>query len=190
LQFLSLLRHAKREFDQLPEEVKKWWPEDTPELGLRDLADKFIRHNEQVAGSGQLCQQTRFFCPLNYTKPCFTRDSTVYGHNSLSIASRTLKSFFFVGLVEAMETSIAMLRTKLAEVGVALSVPGLIWANKTVESESLDWLNERDSVGRRVLEANRNDERLYRCFAQRFWAQSHLSRKTSETHKGWERKFV
>jgi hypothetical protein len=37
--FLSLLRYTKREWDRLPGPAKRWRPENTPELGLRDLAD-------------------------------------------------------------------------------------------------------------------------------------------------------
>jgi hypothetical protein len=178
-QFLSLLRFTRREFNTMPDEVKKWWPTNTPELGLRDLADSYLRNVTRDTGSDQLCQQTRFFCPLNYSEPLFSCGSTEYGHNSFWTASGALERFFFIGLVEEMEASVQLLRAKLKRYGIELIVSAPIWANRTLESESLDWLNEDDPIGRRVLSANRNDERLYRRFAERF--QNELSYSLS----GW-----
>jgi hypothetical protein len=67
-----------------------------------------------------------------------------------------------------MERSIQLLQAKLKQHRIELIVSGPIWANRTEQSESLEWLNEDDPVGRRVLRANQNDERLYRHFAERF----------------------
>jgi hypothetical protein len=170
-QFLSLLRYAKQEFDLMPaqvKKVKKWWPQNTPELGMRDLADNYLAHNLRLTGSGQFCQQTRFFCPPIFTRTFFTRHSTVYGHNSLSIARRVLDGFFFVGLVEQMEQSLQLLHAKLSRFGIELSVPRRVWENRTLQGESLDWLTDNDSVGRRVFRANRNDMHLYKRFTRRF----------------------
>lgn len=166
--FLSLLRYTRRQFSRMPDEAKRWWPENVPELGLRDLAECYLNHISRVTSSSQLCQQTRYFCPLKLTKPFFTRDSTVYGHNSFSIAVRALESFFFIGLVEEMDASIRVLQNKLRRFGIDLVISGRAWANQTGPSECLDWLNKDDSVGRRVLTANQNDDRLYQRFAERF----------------------
>jgi hypothetical protein len=167
-QFLSLLRYTRQSFGRLPAEVRRWWPDDTPHLGLRELADRYLRTSAALTGTTQLSQQTRFFCPLNYTNPVVRYDSTIYGHNNLSVASRILENFFFVGLVERMEESLELLKTKLKKAGIDLVVPANICANQTDRSESLDWLNENDPVGKRVLMANRNDELLYHRFAERF----------------------
>jgi hypothetical protein len=177
---ISLLRYIKQNFNRLPEPVTRPWPENTPELELRELADRYLAHFQrsgwlrpQTHPSGQLCPLTRFFCPLNYTRPFSLRDSRLFGHNSFSIASRVLKQFFFIGLVEEMELSVRLLRAKLTPFGINLTIPGQIWANQT-KDEDISWLKETDPVGRRLLDANRNDQRLYRRFAKSFQADCEL----------------
>jgi hypothetical protein len=171
--FLSLLRYTKREWDRLPEPAKRWWPENTLELGLRDLADSYLVHLRRVAGPGRTCPQTRFFCPVKYTRS-FWRilwGFVPYGYNSVWIASRELRRFFFVGIVEEFEASLRVLQAKLARQGIEFTIPGPIWANRSAGSEEVSWLTPADPVGVRVLETLREDERLYRRFRGRFQAE-------------------
>jgi len=139
---ISLLRYIKQNFGQLPEPVTRPWPENTPDLELRELADRYLARFQttgwlrpQTRPSGQLCPLTRFFCPLNYTRPLSLRDSRWFGHNSFSIASRVLEQFFFIGLVEEMEFSVRLLRAKLTQFGIHLTIPGQIWANRTKDED-------------------------------------------------------
>jgi hypothetical protein len=166
--FFSLLRYTRSKWQVLPPEVKQWWPENTPELTVRELANEYLHRSKQLTGSPSQCLQTRFFCPLTSGKPLFPCDATSYGYNSLYRAAQVLETFFFVGLVEEMEASLWLFRTKLRAKGIDFVVPGRICANQTHPYERLDWLRADDPVGRAVLRAHRNDRRLYRRYAARF----------------------
>jgi len=157
--FLSLLRYTRKEYQNLPDEVKKWWPDNTPSLSLRELAYLYLAPGGSYV---QSCQQTRFFCPPDYTKLLITPDYNQFGINSYSVARSNLRQFFFVGIVEQMEKSLHYLKRRLLDRGVNLDIDDVPRENRIdSSSEDLSWLHVGDSIGRLVIRSNANDNRLY-----------------------------
>jgi hypothetical protein len=99
------------------------------------------------------------------------RDSSLY-HGfepiKLALATAVLEDFFFVGLVEEMETSVRLLREKLRPYGLHLLDIPLPVENVSREmATDIDWLNPTDSVGRAVLAFLGQDLTLYKRFRAR-----------------------
>jgi hypothetical protein len=87
------------------------------------------------------------------------------------ITTLILSRFFFVGFVEEMRASVRLLKAKLSSCDVRLKPPILghrTHFNRTKGSNDSAWLNDRDPVGKRVLNAMALETALYERFHQRF----------------------
>jgi hypothetical protein len=158
--FLSLLSYTRKEYNNLSDAAKQGWPDNTPELSLRELAYRYLA---PCGPYGQSCLQTRFLCHPSYTKLLITPDYNQFGINSYHAARSNLRRFFFVGIVEQMQRSLQWLKEKLSMLGVDFDISDIPQANRIDSSgEDLSWLNEGDPVGKLVIRSNANDYRLYR----------------------------
>jgi len=157
--FLSLLKYVRRDFHRFTDEVRRYWPKNTPECTLRELAE----HAMWEAGvQGQYCLQTRFFCPPAYVNIPIGYDLNIYGACSFVIASSCLDRFFHVGIVEEMDQTMELLAAKLARAGISLEISDLEKINVTrVREDELEWINRDDEVGRSVLDSHISDFRIY-----------------------------
>jgi hypothetical protein len=159
--FISQLRHVQRRFSSLPEEVRVFWPQDTPRLTLRELAWQYL---ERVTASQDFCPQTRFLCNADAAGRFGLSDGNDYGLDSHEMARLILKGFHFVGIVEEMKKSLEVLADRLLQYGVRVYFDLNLRLNAGAESARPAWLTPEDQVGRRVLETSRTDQLLHRQF--------------------------
>ena len=159
--FISQLRHVQRRFSSLPEEVRVFWPPDTPRLTLRELAWQYL---ERVTASQDFCPQTRFLCNADAARQFGLSDGNDYGLDSHEMARLILKGFHFVGIVEEMKKSLEVLADRLLQHGVHVYFDLNLKLNAGAESSRPAWLTPEDQVGRRVLETSRTDQLLHRQF--------------------------
>jgi hypothetical protein len=159
--FISQLRHVQRRFWSLPEEVRVFWPPETPRLTLRELAWQYL---ERVTASQDFCPQTRFLCNADAARQFGLSDGHDYGLDSHEIARLILNGFHFVGIVEEMKKSLEVLADRLLQYGVRVYFDLNLRLNAGAESSRPTWLTPEDQVGRRVLETSRTDQLLHRQF--------------------------
>jgi len=112
---ISQLKHIRRNFSAFPPEVRRLWPEETPELPLRELARRYLA---QITSDQDISPQTRFFCNPNAMAKSGLSDGNSYGLDSYEIAHAILKGFHFVGIVDEMKKSLELLTDLLAQRGV------------------------------------------------------------------------
>ncbi len=160
---VSLAAYMKRNFPVLSAEVQRGWPQNTPDLSLRDLTEYYLDQNEGAEQS----PQTRFLCNPVTMAEHGLGDQSEYGVNSYPVARLILERFFFVGIVDEMGKSLEVLNAKLKQVGLKLWMGWMPALNVTKRKRILRWLNEEDAVGKRVLTADRSDEQLYAEFRQK-----------------------
>ena len=161
--FVSQLRHVQRAFSSLPEEVRVFWPSDTPRLTLRELAWQYL---EQVTASQDFCPQTRFLCNSYAASQFGLSDGNHFGVDSYEMARLILEGFHFVGIVEEMKKSLEVLADRLLQHGVRVYFDLNLKLNAGAESMRPAWLTWEDPVGRRVLETSRTDQLLHREFTE------------------------
>ena len=160
---ISQLKHIRRNFSAFPPEVRRLWPEETPELPLRELARRCLA---QITSDQDISPQTRFFCNPNAMAKSGLSDGNSYGLDSYEIAQAILKEFHFVGIVDEMKKSLELLTDLLAQRGVKVYFTGADRQNRAPEKAKPTWMTREDEVGRRVLEASKSDRLLYRHFRE------------------------
>ena len=161
--FISQLKHVQRHFASLPKEVRVFWPPNTPQLGLRELAWQFL---ERVTASQDFCPQTRFLCNSYAAGQFGLSDGNQYGLDSYEMAQLILNEFHFVGIVEEMKKSLEVLADRLLQCGVRVYFDLNLKLNTGDGHSRPAWLTPEDEVGRRVLAASENDRRLHQLFLQ------------------------
>jgi hypothetical protein len=177
--FISHLTYCKKQYHTFPEGLKQHWPANCMDLSLRDMAAWMLDNQPESVRGGALV--THFLAEqtwldavggiLKRSDPWLDRDSPLYrGFEPimLALATSVLEDFFFVGLVEEMETSMRVLREKLRPYGLHLLDQPLAFENVSRElALDIDWLNPTDSVGRAVLAFLDQDLTLYKRFRAR-----------------------
>ena len=135
----------QRRFSSLPEEVRVFWPPDTPRLTLRELAWQYL---ERVTASQDFCPQTRFLCNAGAAGQFGLSDGNDYGLDSHEMARLILKGFHFVGIVEEMKKSLEVLADRLLQHGVRVYFDLNLKLNAGAESSRPAWLTrEIESAG-------------------------------------------
>jgi hypothetical protein len=163
--FVSQLKYAQRNFFSLPEQVRCFWPADTPSLTLRELARRCLDIAE--AASQDFCSQTRFFCNPDAGATVGLSDGNRYGLANYEMAYQILTEFHFVGIVEEMKKSLEVLSDRLLQWGTKVHFKLDLKLNTGESSAGPAWLNPEDEVGRRVLAASNSDRRLHEYFRQK-----------------------
>ena len=161
--FISQLKYAQRNFGSLPEPMRRLWPEETPHLTLRELAEKYL---DEEAAIQDLSPQTRFLCKPEAGDSFGLSDGNRKGLNSYEMAHHILAGFHFVGIVEEMKKSLEVLADRLLERGTMVYFHHDLKLNTSRETSTPEWLTPEDEVGQRVLAANENDRLLHEYFRE------------------------
>ena len=162
--FLSQLRYGQREFSTLSAEVKRFWPNDTPRLPLRELARQFL---EITAAHQDFCPQTRFLCNSRSMASVGLSDGNHFGLDSYEIARAILNGFHFVGVVDEMKKSLEILTDRLLQWGVRVYFDLNLRLNSSPDNTRPAWLTPEDEVGKRVLAMSKSDRLLHDQFRKR-----------------------
>jgi len=179
-QFLSYVTYVKGAWAQLSENHRRHVPPDGDTMSLRDFARWLVTSDENVHFKSDFTvnflTENVFRDALralsrrldgNVAFEAVTRE--VYREVALDLAVSVLDDFFYVGLVEEMETSLSLLRQKLEPYGFALKTELFRRENVSVRAPGeTAWLNEDDDVGRLVLQSLKTDIQLYDRFKERF----------------------
>lgn len=100
--------------------------------------------------------------------PLTGKAAALFEESGLTIAQRMLSRFFFVGIVERMEASIAALRKKLEGVGIALADEPITEQNVTRHRrDDLHWLGKDHPTGIAIRRLLVDDLKLYEWALQR-----------------------
>lgn len=168
-QFVSYLYHVRRNFATIADPgLRSCLPPNLPQLSMRDTADWIMSQPRDINFRE------------NYTVNFLARPAV--GHLSedeyrrvrLETVKEMLDRFLFVGISEHLEESLNVLRTRLARYNLKLSSGPAPRLNVSSEARDHDllWLNERDRVGKRLLESVSEDDALYRWALARFQQQT------------------
>ena len=161
--FISQLKYVQRNFWSLPEPMRRLWPEETPHLTLRELAEKYL---DEEASIQDLSPQTRFLCNPEAGDSFGLSDGNRKGLNSYEMAHHILAGFHFVGIVEEMKKSLEVLADRLLERGTRVYFHHHLKLNTSRETSTPEWLTPEDEVGQRVLAASENDRLLHEYFRE------------------------
>ena len=160
---ISQLRYAQREFSTFSPQVKTFWPKDTPDLPLRELARQYL---DVTTAYQDLCPQTRFLCNANAMASLGLSDGNKFGLDSYEIARSILNGFHFVGIVEEMKKSLELLTDLLLQLGVRVYFDLNLKLNTSPDNSRPEWLTLEDEVGQRVLETSKSDRLLHDQFRE------------------------
>ena len=162
--FVSQLRYAQREFSTFSPEAKRFWPENTPRLPLRELARQFL---DVMTEYQDYCPQTRFLCNSESMSSLGLSDGNQFGLDSCEIARAILNGFHFVGVVEEIKKSLEVLTDRLLQWEVRVYFDPNLRLNSSPDNSMPAWLTPNDEVGRRVLETSKSDRLLHDHFRKR-----------------------
>ncbi|HZT30021.1 MAG TPA: methyltransferase [Bryobacteraceae bacterium] len=180
--YVSHLTYFQKQFQSLPEDLRARLPEDCAQLSQRELAawlqanqpDSFHRSLLTVNFLAEQTWVDRVGGMLGLAGRWLDSGTILYAGFEpvrLALATALLDDFFFVGLVEEMETSLRLLRRKLEPYGLRLANLPLPLENVSAElAGDLTWLHPSDRVGRVILEQLEADRMLYHRFQARFRA--------------------
>ncbi len=178
-QFLSYITFLKKNQPHLTITHKQYVPPDCSLMSIRDIAEWLVTNEQDVPFKSNytvnFLAEATFRNDLNAVSKRLNGNvdfaramKTLLGGIALELAIEVLERFFFVGLVEEMERSISLLSVKLNAYGLALNCEG--FQRENVSGQFLDdvqWLNERDRVGRIVLNSLEKDFHLYNHFKKK-----------------------
>ena len=168
-QFISYITHVKKHFDRIPDRpLLELLPPDPTKMSVREIArwiltcDRPVQFHENYT--------VNFFA--RYSVPGesgpFRMDKR-YLRRRLSAAKRILNSFFFVGITDVMDRSIAVLRNMMAQTQLPFPHGQIPVHNASSEfRDDLSWVHDSDEVGRLLLNSVREDQELYRWALARF----------------------
>jgi hypothetical protein len=163
---VSNITYAKKNIRNFSEQHRKQWPADIEKLDVREI---LRRRHDQSSGPLHGNGLNRFFTESAYfRKQSFLQRANgadVNEHYSsvcVGMSTTVLDSFALVGLTEEFDKSIEMLRRLFCSFGI--TAPTIELPRNNISSElrdDLSWINERDEVGRKVLQAVEQDMVLY-----------------------------
>ncbi len=171
--FVSYLTYARKHFAELSDSHRARLPANAPDMPLAEMAervtDELIARPTVYGTFVRDLAESSFRHALEdlidlppFDQPLTGEAETLFVERGLEIAKRNLQRFFFVGIVEQMEQSVALLRNKLAGVGMTLADGGVGQLNVTRQHrDDLLWLNESHPLGRKIRHWLRDDLLLY-----------------------------
>lgn len=162
-QFVSYITYVKKNFQFIQDlPLLSCFPPDPPSMSVRDIAHWILSSNREINFRE------------NYTVNFFTRYpmlaeagprrlDNAYGKRRVNAAERILERFFFVGVSEQMQLSVAVLRGLMKRVGLNLPEGEIPLENTSYEfRDDLTWIRSDDPVGRLLLNSIQEDQQLYR----------------------------
>ena len=144
-------------------------------MSIREIARWILTCNREV--NFRENYTVNFFA--RYTLPGaagpFRFDSYFRKHR-LAAAERILARFFFVGVSDQMERSMAVLRKLIRRVG--LEFPGGVVPLENTSfdfRDDLTWIRPGDEVGSMLVESVREDQKLYQFAVNRLATLEHVA---------------
>ncbi len=188
-QLLSYIKYVKNEWATLSDEHRRRLPPDGEAMPMREFARWLVTSSDETLFNRDYA--------VRYVTEIVLRDelrglqrhlgdhaaltsalNKLQGPVDVELAISVLEGFFFVGLVEEMHESMALLRERLAPYGFELETDEYRRENISPQrGGGAEWLTENDEVGRLVLQSLRKDYRLYNHFKARFREQHAAPRR-------------
>ena len=156
-QFVSYMTHFKKYYPAITSEsLLEAVPPDAPRLALREFA-KWLLTNERDIPFRE-----------NHNVNFFSRHNAPAATDRLEAAKAALEEFFFVGITERMEESMAKLGALARGAGLDFPTDCLPVENTSAEyRDDLSWINPDDEVGSLLLRSVEKDRQLYDWAAAR-----------------------
>ena len=157
-QFVSYMTHIRKLYATLTSKsLLEAVPPDAPHLTLREFARWLLTQDRDIPFRE------------NHNVNFFARHSSPAATDRLEAAKTTLAGFFFVGISERMEESVARLRAKVQAAGLDFP-PGPVPCENTSSEyrDGLSWIHPGDEVGSLLLRSVEKDRQLYNWAVARF----------------------
>ena len=156
-QFVSYMTHFKKYYPTITSQsLLEAVPPDAPQLPLREFAKWLLTQDRDIP-----------FCE-NHNVNFFSRHNAPAAPDRLQAAKAALEEFFFVGITERMEESMAKLRALAQAAGLEFPPGPLPVENTSAEyRDDLSWINPDDEVGSLLLRSVEKDRQLYDWAAAR-----------------------
>ena len=150
-QFVSYMTHIKKHYAGITSQsLLEAVPPDAPQLTLREFARWLLTQDRDVPFRE------------NHNVNFFARHSAPTAPDRLEAAKAALNGFFFVGITERMEESVAKLRGLARGAGLDFP-PGPMPVENTSADyrDDLSWISLDDEVGSMLLRSVQKDQQLY-----------------------------
>lgn len=171
--FVSYLTYAQAHFDELTPEHAATFPPGAAKMPLGELADAMAQRF--IARPAIYCTFIRYLAESAFRhalsgimdvppndSPLTGKVAALFNESGLAMAQRILSRFFFVGIVERMNESIAALRRKLETVGIVLADEPVTERNVTRHRrDDLRWLEKDHPTGIAIRRLLADDLKLY-----------------------------
>jgi hypothetical protein len=156
-QFISYMTHIKKHYSEITSpSLLDAVPPDAPQLTLREFA-KWV-----------LTQERGIPFRENHNVNFFVRHSAPAALDRLEAAKAVLETFFFVGITERMEQSMARLRELARAAGLEVPPgPTPVENTSSDQRDDLGWIHPGDEVGALLLRSVYQDRQLYDWAAAR-----------------------
>jgi hypothetical protein len=168
-QFVSYITYVKKNFHNIQSDTTliSSLPPNPTSMSVREIALWIVTCSREVNFRENFT--VNFFA--RYTVPGDTgpfRFDPYYRKLRLKTARHILERFFFVGVSDQMERSIAVLRNLMKHVGVDFPEGEVPLENTSFDfRDELSWIHPSDEVGRLVLDSIREDHELYEFAVRR-----------------------
>lgn len=178
--FVSYLTYAQAHFDELTPAHAATFPPGAAKMPLGELAGAMVQRF--VVRPTVYCTFIRYLAESTFRhalsgimdvpphdSPLTGKIAALFDESGLGMAQRILSRFFFVGIVERMDESIALLRRRLAKIEIALADEPITERNVTRHRrDDLRWLGKDHPTGIAIRRLLADDLKLYE------WARSRL----------------
>jgi hypothetical protein len=156
-QFVSYMTHIKKYYATITSRsLLEAVPPDAPQLTLREFARWLLTQDRDIPFRE------------NHNVNFFARHSAPTAPDRLEAAKAALEGFFFVGITERMEESVARLRALAHTAGLEFPPGPMPVENTSAECrDDLQWINPDDKVGSLLLRSVEKDQQLYDWAAAR-----------------------
>lgn len=172
-QFISYITHVKKNFEIIPDKpLLSGLPPDPTKMSVREIVHWILTCEHEVNFHENYT--VNFFA--RYSVPGLSgpfRKDEAYLKRRLSSAVRILDRFFFVGISEQMDQSVAVLRALMMrhDLDFPQGKPALVNTSFDIRDD-LSWIHAGDGVGRLLLNSVAEDQILYEAAVKRFELQS------------------
>jgi hypothetical protein len=156
-QFISYMTHIKKHYASITSRsLLEAVPPDAPQLTLREFARWLLTQDRDIPFRE------------NHNVNFFARHSAPTAPDRLEAAKAALDGFYFVGITERMEESMAKLRALAQTAGLEFPPDPMPVENTSAECrDDLHWINPDDEVGSLLLRSVEKDQQLYDWAAAR-----------------------
>jgi hypothetical protein len=156
-QFVSYMTHIKKHYAGITSaSLREAVPPDAPQLTLREFARWLLTQDRDIPFRE------------NHNVNFFARHSAPAAPDRLEAAKAALEAFFFVGITERIEESMAKLRALVQAAGLEFPPDPMPVENTSAEyRDDLSWINPDDEVGSMLLRSVEKDRILYDWAAAR-----------------------